>query len=295
MLGQTDGRGPGRPGVAILTGHGGPVLAGPGGKRRAPGPCCDPHRPRGAGAGREPSPSESPEQRVAILTGHGGRCWPDLVRILQLLHAELRSSPATGAGAGSSSPTASRRSPGKLRSSPATGGRCWGSPDSARSLSSLTLRSSPATGGRCWPVVVPTSTPGALRVAILTGHGGPVLGGEPLDVLADGELVAMLTGHGGPVLVARVLVAVRYRPSVAILTGHGGPVLAPSSPSARRVPCVAILTGHGGPVLGAVVDPGCPPPRGAGAGEGSGWQVTTLTRLRSSPATGGRCWPPCAW
>jgi hypothetical protein len=62
------------------------------------------------------------------------------------------------------------------------------------------LRSSPATGGRCWALASRLGSPSSGKVAILTGHGGPVL--EPVRLYGCGglERVAILTGHGGPVL-----------------------------------------------------------------------------------------------
>ena len=60
------------------------------------GTCCDPHRPRGAGAGRRRSRCDPGPLRVAILTDPGGPVLADRVQADPSLDTALRSSPTPG-------------------------------------------------------------------------------------------------------------------------------------------------------------------------------------------------------
>src|SRR6266545_2394732 len=161
-------------GVAILTGREGPVphlyrvfLFG---SFR----CCDPHRPRRAGATRViKSRFAGMQPRVAILTGREGpvprpECGagdgPSPVAILT-----GREGPVPPAR-----PSLACHAARMLRSSPAAKGRCHSSHLLRTQRTKLGLRSSPAAKGRCHHVQAGPDTAVGAQVAILTGREGPV-------------------------------------------------------------------------------------------------------------------------
>ncbi len=212
---------------------------------------CDHHRSRGPAL----EPWAHVERRtgvVAILTGHGGRCWGLGLRPGGVVHEVAI---LTGHGGPVLAPLSSIL--------------CAAVPR---------LRSSPATGGRCWHERPEHVRARVVGVAILTGHGGPVLvvreacGGRAGPRCCDPHRPR---GAGAG---ERLDVLLRRPPSdVAILTDHGGrcwPHHRTRQPQARYG--VAILTDHGGPVLADVnrwfgpFHKSCDPhrPRGAGAGSG---------------------------
>ena len=239
---------PRHPPVAILTGHGGrcwPRLADrPGVGRHG----CDPHRPRGAGAGLAERLHDMAAE-VAILTGHGG---PVLAHVF----------PSFG-------------------------------------LNALKLRSSPATGGRCW------------RVAVCSfGHTnsgcdphrprGPVLvaGGKSITAQAKELRSSPATGAGAGIRSGITTPSALESCDPHRPRGAGAGTLSGSTCSAAVRGCdphrprgAGAGTSSTSP---AAPCPGCcDPHRPPGAGAGPwprGWARQAPERLRSSPATGGRCW-----
>ncbi len=279
--------------VAILTDQGGRCWDRGRATRLIPCSGCDPHRPRGAGAGSTYPTTYPPDQ------------W-------------LRSSPTTGAGAGwvATPPVTTSL---KLRSSPTTGGRCW--PHRVHAIPERRRcdphRPRGAGAGRPsprWFRPAPCCDPHRPRgagaglaglgddarhplVAILTDHGGPVLGCSAATRTATPSGCDPHRPRG-PVLVRRPADP-RVQLRVAILTDHGGAVLVGQGVGRRGLDGVAILTDHGGPVL-AVPPPALrradSPLRSSPTTGGRCWRSPTkgtetmATPLRSSPTTGGRCW-----
>jgi hypothetical protein len=179
--------------VAILTDPGGPVLPAHRRPSGRPGPRCDPHRPRRAGAARVARAvgerlflmlrsSPTPERRTRRCRRTG--CDPHRPR-----RAGAALTGTTNAAYGS-----------KLRSSPTPEGRCcpaqstWKDPCCPRRCDPhrprragaantyrthwqniLKLRSSPTPEGRCCPEGVLVDLQQDQAVAILTDPGGPVL------------------------------------------------------------------------------------------------------------------------
>ncbi len=334
--------------VAILTDHGGPVLAGvlrmAGRPPRVEG--CDPHRPRGAGAGWWRGRYGRGTSRLRSSPTTGGRCWMGQRTPTARSRCGCDPHRPRGAGAGwrlmptswpmtslRSSPTTGGRCWAglnghrlphfSLRSSPTTGGRCWGHlAERGRSIMPQ-LRSSPTTGGRCWRApprpkprrgwgcdphrprgagagrysqAMPTNSqscdPHRPRGA---GAGWPRASADPWQCVA----VAILTDHGGPVLGALRGGFHRPHPPVAILTDHGGPVLGRAielveSGQSRCDPHRPRGAGAGSfTATGATPASSCDPHRPRGAGAGGSDRVPrgeNAARLRSSPTTGGRCW-----
>ena len=221
---------------------------------RSAGSCCDPRRPRRAGAGK-----------IRRL------------RLRRLVRGCDPRRPRAGAGSGLLCRLPHR--PQWLRSSPAPEGRCW-------------WHDADRLGGR--PVI---------GVAILAGPGGPVLAGPVAGLEDRQDRVAILAGPGGPVLAAGPASSMsarrRLRSSpapegrcwiVTVVTVPDVVTVLRSSPAPEgrcwdlehdRVRVlslvVAILAGPGGPVLADALAP---------------W-LLSVPQLRSSPAPEGRCW--CGW
>ena len=80
--------------VAILAGPGGPVLAPACTRMTCPSSCCDPRRPRRAGAGRRGESHLGGHVPVAILAGPGGPVLDHVAFFGPTQQAGLRSSPA---------------------------------------------------------------------------------------------------------------------------------------------------------------------------------------------------------
>ena len=238
------------------------------GKRRTR--CCDPHRPRGAGAGAEPRIGHELGAEVAILTDPGG---PVLV-----------------------DPAADLDSDGRVAILTDPVGPVLAMSWSRPGGDVQELRSSPTPGGRCWTVGVRVRAAG-LPVAILTDPGGRCWDTDAGQVQGPAGVAILRprgAGAGSPSTPRRLTPTCcdPHRPRGA---GAGSAAWSCSSPltGLRSSPT------PGGrcwpPQGGRDGAPGwrCDPhrPRGAGAGGADGRQETgDVLKLRSSPTPGGRCW-----